>query len=118
VDMLGDGDVAAGIERRKKIETLENEADLVPAEFGALGIAHQGKVVAVNEHFSARGARQAAEDVEQGRFAAARRAHYGHRFTGQHLEIHPTQSGHFEFARVMNFPEILGDEYRFHALNP
>jgi hypothetical protein len=116
--VLRDGDVASGVKCGQQIEPLKNEADFVPAKFGALGIAHQGKVVAVNEHFSARGARQAAEDVEQGRFAAARRAHYGHRFTGQHLEIHPTQSGHFEFARVMNFPEILSDEYRFHALNP
>jgi hypothetical protein len=117
VNVLRDGDIAAGVKRGQKIEALKNESDFVTAQLGALGVAHQSEIIAIDEHFAARGARQTAKDVEQRGFAAARRSHDGHGFAREHPEIHPTKRGHFELARVVNFPKIFCDEYRFHALN-
>jgi hypothetical protein len=81
VDVLRDGDVAPGGERGQKIKALEHEADLAAAQFGALSVRHVGKVVAVDQDFPTGGACQAADDVEQRRFAATGRSHHGHGFS-------------------------------------
>ena len=102
----------------KQIEALEHEADLVPAQFGALGVAHGGQIVAVHQHFAPGSLRQAADHVEQRRLAAARRAHHRHGFAGHHLEIHAAQRRHFHLARAVELPQIFCFEYRLHALFP
>jgi len=70
VNELRDGDVAFGRESRKQIETLEDEADFVATEPGALGVAHGGEFVAVDEDRAFGSLRHAADYVEQGRFPA------------------------------------------------
>ena len=90
VDELRDGDVAFGGKRRKQIETLEDEADFVAAEPGALGVAHGGELVAIDEDGAFGSLRHAADYVEQGRFAAAGWAHNCNGFAGLHFEIHAT----------------------------
>src|SRR6267142_1719787 len=67
VNILSDSDVTLGGEGGKQVETLKHEADFAAAKFGAFGVAHLGQIVAVDQHFSARSLRQAANDVQQGR---------------------------------------------------
>src|SRR5271163_4424532 len=97
MNILRDGDVAFGGERGQQIKTLEDEADFVAAELGTLGIAHGGKIVAVDENSSFGGFRQAADNVEQGRFAAARGTHDGYGFAGLDFEVHAAKRRHFHF---------------------
>ena len=101
---LRDGDVALCGESGKQVETLENEADFAAAEFGARGVAQLREIIAVDQDFAARRLRQAADDIEEGRFAAARRAHDSHGFSGQDFEIHAAQGWHFHFARAVKLP--------------
>ncbi len=65
------GDISFGRQCRKQIESLEDEADLVAAQFGARGVAQFGKVIAIDEHLAAGSLRQAADHVQQRRLAAA-----------------------------------------------
>ncbi len=68
-DVVGDLDVAHGGERGKKIEALEDEADLGAAHFGALGVGEFGEVDAIDEDRAAGGVGEAAEDIEEGGFS-------------------------------------------------
>ena len=49
-DGVGDLDIAHGRERRQQVELLEDKADAVLAQPGALGVVERGKVHAVNDH--------------------------------------------------------------------
>ena len=77
VDVLGERDVVIRVESGKQIEALKYEADFVAAQEGSRGIAHGGEVVAIEQHASARGLREAAHHVQQRGLAAAGRAHDG-----------------------------------------
>jgi len=90
VNELRDGDVAFGGKSRKQIETLEDEADFVAAEPGALGVTHGGELVAVDEDGAFGCLSHTADYVEQGRFAAAGGTHNGYGFAGFDFEIHAT----------------------------
>jgi hypothetical protein len=113
VNELRDGDVAFGAQRRKQIETLEDETDFVATEPGALGIAHGGEFVTVDQDGAFGGLRHAADYVEQRRFAAAGGSHNGYGLAGLHFEIDAAQSGDFHFARTIELPQILRFKYRF-----
>src|SRR6202022_5087908 len=88
VNELGDGDVAFGGEIRKQIETLKHEANFVATEPGALGVAHGSEFVAVDEDGAFGSLSHAADNVEQGRFAAAGGAHDRYGLAGLYFEIH------------------------------
>src|SRR5271163_774825 len=116
VDVLSNGDIAFGGERRKEIKALKNEADFMAAELSPLCVRHRGKIVAVHENITARGLREAANDIEKRRFPAAGRAHDRNGFAGEHIKIDSAKSGNFDFAGVIELPEILGFEYRLQSL--
>ena len=118
VNVLRDGDVAAGVERRQQVEPLKNEADLVPPQLGAFGVAHGGQIVAVHQDAPPRSLRQPSQHIEQRRFAAAGRPHHADEFSGQHFEIHAAQRRNFHLSRVVQLPKIFGNDYRFHSLDP
>ena len=48
VNMLRDGDIPAGIERRQQVEPLEYEANFVPSKLGTLSVVHGCEVIAVH----------------------------------------------------------------------
>ena len=104
VNVLRDGDIAFGGERRKQIKTLKNETDLVAAELGSLGIAHRRKIVAIDQNFAARSLGQAADHVEERRFSATRWAHHRDRFAGLYFKIYPAQRRHLHLARAIQLP--------------
>ena len=116
VNELRDGDVALGGEGRKQIETLKDEADFVATEPGALGVAHGGKFVAVDEDRAFGSLRHAADYVEQRRFAAAGGSHNCYSLAGLDFEIHAAQGGDFHFSGTIELPEIFCFKYRFQWL--
>ena len=66
VNVLGQSDVVVRIESGEQIETLKHEADFVTAKQSARGIAHGGKVVAIQEHASGSGLCETANHVQHG----------------------------------------------------
>jgi hypothetical protein len=116
VNVLRDGDVAFGGKRGKKIKALEDEANFVAAELGAFGVGHGGEIITVDEDLPARGLREAADDIEKRRFSATGRAHNRDGFPGEHIKIDSAKGGNFDFAGVIELPEILGFEYRLQSL--
>ena len=65
VNVLRDGDIAAGVERRQKVESLKYEADLESPQLGPLRVAHGGQIVAVHQDAPPRSLRQPSEHVKQ-----------------------------------------------------
>ena len=116
VNELRDGDIAFSAERRKQIETLEDEADFVATEPGAFGVAHGGEFIAVDEDRTFGSLGHTADYVEQGRFAAARGSHDRYGLAGFHFEIHAAQRGDFHFSGTIELPEIFCFKYRFQWL--
>ena len=116
VDELRDGDVAFGAEGGKQIETLKDEANFVATKPGALGVAHGGEFVAVDEDRAFGSLRHAADYVEQGRFAAPGRSHNCYGLAGFDFEIHAAQGGDFHFAGTIELPQIFCFKYRFQWL--
>src|SRR5207245_385173 len=113
---LGKDDGYLGRQVGQQIETLEDEPDLVAAQFGARGVAQFSEVVAVDQHFAPGSLRQPSDHIQQRRFATTRRAHHRHRFAGQYFEIHAAQGRYFDLARAVALPQVFGPEYRLHAL--
>ncbi len=112
VDVLGERDVVIGVESGQKIEALKYEADFVAAQKGSGGIAHGGKVVAIEQHASARGLRETAHHVEHGGFSAAGRSHDGKKFAGHHFHVDSAEGRGFHFSGTVGLPEIFCFEYR------
>src|SRR5438067_8296930 len=101
-DFMRDGDVSHRVKRGQQIELLKHEADLALAQSRALGIRELCEIHIVDENASAAGARKPAQNVEQGRFAAAGRTHNADEFAAIHTETDATQSRHVNFAHVVN----------------
>ena len=116
MNKLRDGDIPLGRQGGEQIEPLKDKADFVAAQFGARSVAQFGKVIPVDEHLAAGSLRQAANHIQQGRLAAARRPHHRDRLPWQHLEIHPAQRRDIDLARAVEFPQVFGSEYRLHAI--
>src|SRR6266403_1250413 len=113
---LRDGDIPLGRQRGEQIETLEDEADFVAAQFGARGVAQFSEVIPVDQDLAPGGLRQAADYVQQRSLAAARRPHHGDRFARLYREIHATQRRDFDLARAVELPQVFYSEYRLHAI--
>jgi hypothetical protein len=67
-------DVLLGGEGGDEVEGLEDEADVLAADLGELGLRQLGQVGAVEHDFALCGLVQSAEHLEQGGLAAARGA--------------------------------------------
>ena len=65
MNKLRDGDIPFGRQRGEQIETLEDEADFVAAQFGARGVAQFGEVIPVDQDLAPGSLRQAADHVQQ-----------------------------------------------------
>src|SRR6202040_1960475 len=103
---------------RQQIEALENEANFMTAELGTRRVAELGQIVAVDEHTTARGLRQSADDVEERGLSAAGRTHDGNRLSGQDFKVNATERRHFHFASPVKFPQTFSFEYRLQFILP
>ena len=88
-DVARDVDIAFGSQRGQQIEFLEDEADFAICACACAPIGQRGEVDAVDQHTSGVGVRQAAQDVEQRRLAAARGADDADELTLLHLRAKP-----------------------------
>ena len=70
MDLFRKFQIAVSGQRRKQIETLENEPDLSTANIGPLCIGHFRQVLAVDMDRTGRRRKESAEQVKQGRFSA------------------------------------------------
>ena len=85
------GHVLLGRERRQQVERLEDEAHPLAADDRALVVVERGQIDAFEQHLAAAGRFDAAEDVQQGALARARRAHDRQQFALADLEVDAAQ---------------------------
>ncbi len=91
-DVAGDGDVVFRAERRQQIVFLKHEADGFLAQIGALGVGHFEEIAAVDMNGAGGGRREAAENVEQRRFAGAAGTDDGEKFAARDRETDAAQA--------------------------
>ena len=94
---------------RQQVVVLEDEADFAVAQHGALGLRHGAHAGAVQQVFAAGGGVEAAQRVEQGRFARARGAHDGDELALVDGERHAAQGVH----RLVAHLEVAADVVKF-----
>ena len=78
----------------KEVVELVDEAERAVAHPPALGLAHRAEGLALDRHRARRGRIQAAEDVQQRRFAGAGAPHDGNALAGMYVEVHAVQDLH------------------------
>src|SRR5689334_19462276 len=98
MNMLGDGDIAKGIERGQKIKSLEHKAYFMPSQTRTFRIAHRREIISIIENPSFGRLRQSPNHIEQSRFTTSRGAHDGHKFAWQDMKIYSPESRNLYFA--------------------
>jgi hypothetical protein len=83
----GQLDVLDGGQLVHQVEGLEDEADRVAAEPGQRLLAEAVDAAPLQPHLPGRRALQAAQQVQQGRLAAAARSHHGQRLSRGDVEL-------------------------------
>jgi hypothetical protein len=78
---------------------------------GQFAFAGGGQVVVAPECLAAGGRVQAAEDVEQGRFPAARGPQQHDELALVDLDVQRAQRRHFHFSHVVSLGQAARDEY-------
>ena len=106
-EQAGEGDVVGNRERRQQVEELKDEADLLAAHVRELVISELGQVATVQDQPARRRAIHRAAHVEEGRLAAAGRAHEGDEIARIDRERHPGQRANRRVAARVGFFEIL-----------
>ena len=106
---IGDqGDVLAHCQTRYQVVELEHEADVFPPIGGERGVVRARQGMVSEAQFAGTRDVQSAEDVQQGRLAAARCAEEDNVLTALDLEVDPAQGVH----RGVSFTIDLGKAVR------
>ena len=113
VDQQRQGDVFLGGQRRQEVEKLEDETDVVAPDECCLPVVQDREAFARQGDLAGGGAIQPAEEVEQRRFAAARRPHDGYEFSFGDLEIQAGQRVDAHGAHLVLFAQTLRLENNF-----
>ncbi len=92
---------------------LEHETDRGASEARQLGFLGRAQVVALTLHLTAAGSVQPAQDVEQGRFAAARGPQQHHELARVQVEVDAAQRLHLHLAHGVVFAQGARTKYRF-----
>ncbi len=91
------GDVFEAIERGQQIEKLKNEPDLVAAQARQLVVGKAAQPAAIDFDFAGGRRVEAADQVQQRRFAGAGRSDDGDHLAARDLEIHRIQRRDLRF---------------------
>ena len=86
---------------------MENKPDLLIADGGELPLAQRGNVGPFQEIAAARGRIQTAQNIHEGRFAAAAGAHYRYEFTAGDFQAHAPQGVHAGIAQLVIFVDVF-----------
>ena len=105
---VDEGQLHVGQRRRawEQVEALEDEADLAVANFGQAIIVHLAHVLSVEQIHAAGRHIQRPQDVHQGRFAGAGRAHDGHHLAGVDLQRDAAQGMHLKVAHAVDLGHV------------
>jgi hypothetical protein len=109
-DVVGYFYVAHGRESGKKVEALEDEADLGAAHFGAFAVGEFGEVGAADKDRAGGRVGETAEDVEQGGFSGAGGADDGDELAWSDGEVDVAEGGNLEFAGSVGFAQVCGED--------
>ena len=90
-------DVLLGRKRGQQIERLEDEPHPLAADDGTLVVVQRGQVDPFQQDLAAGGRFHAAEDVQQGALAGARRTHDRQQFALADLEVDAAQGVNANF---------------------
>jgi len=85
-------------EHRDEIEGLKNEADVLITPIGQFGFVQSGDVAILDDAFAAGRTVDAGDDVQEGRFARARRTHEREKLSRRDGQAHAVQRGDIDFA--------------------
>ena len=110
-----DLDIAFGGQRGQQVEFLKHEADLAAAKLVRPASDMCGEVDAVDEHAAGVGVGEAAENIEERRLAAARRANDGDKLALFDCQRDAAQSLHIDFADAVSLADILSLDHPPHA---
>src|SRR5580658_8350762 len=101
-NVVGNLNIGARRKRRQQVELLKDEADFRLTHPGAFGVVKGSEVNPVNHDFPGAGAGQAAEQVEERRFPAARGADDTDKFSGLNRKRYVSKSWNLDFAATVN----------------
>src|SRR6267154_4431001 len=116
-DLACDLNVSFSGQCGQQVELLEDEADLLFSHFRALRIRKLGKIRAINGHTARCRAGKAAENIKEGRLAAARRTDDGYKFALLHTKAYAAESGHIDFADAVNLGYVFSLDDRSHSID-
>ena len=107
----GELDVFEGGRAGEEVETLEDEAEFLVTQVGALVAVEAGDIDAIEQVAAGSGAVEAAQRVHEGGLAGAGRAHDGDEFAGVHFEADAADGVDLEFAVAVGFADVLELDY-------
>jgi hypothetical protein len=105
---VGNLDVTHGGKRGQQVEALEDEANALLAQAGAIGIVQRGKIDAVNDDAPAGSACEAAEQVKERRLAGSRRTDDGYKFATRNLERDTADGRDLDLPGTIDLGEVVG----------
>ena len=107
---MGDLNIAHGGEGWEQVEFLEDEADAVLAQAGALGIAEGGKVDAVDDYAASGGLGESAEEVKERGLARPRGPDDGDELSGLNRQRDAADRGYLQPACRVNLGQVFGKD--------
>ena len=111
-DLGDEGDVLARRQARDQIVELEDEADVLAPVLGQQPLAGADEIVVAEPCLAAGRRVQAAEDVEQCRLAAARRAEQDDELALTDIEVHGSQRDDVDFPNSVDLRQATRHEHR------
>ena len=99
-------DVLKGRQHGHQVEGLKDEANGKESQARQLALGELGRVVAVDEHDAAGSGVDAADQVEQGRLAAAGGPGHGEKLAGPNREVDAAHGRHGDLAQLILFDDI------------
>src|SRR5690606_26501770 len=106
----GEGDVLFCGEGGQEVELLEDEADLVAAEFGEGFVAQAGDGGVADGDGAAVGGVESGQAVHERRLARARGAHDGGELAGVELDGDVAERDDLRLTDTIGLPEALGGD--------
>src|SRR5699024_4724284 len=97
-NVQGQRDVLLRGQRRDEVECLEDEADVVAAQLGQLGVSQLRDVDVTDVYGAGSRGVQGGHAMHERGFARTRRSHDGGELTGEKVDVDAAQSDHLRIA--------------------
>ena len=117
VNPLRDFNVGARRECGQQVELLENESDLLAADFSTLTVAHAADVLAFYKDLAIARHSHRSQHVHEGGLAATGRTHDRRQFARAYTQVHAAQRLHIDPADSVRLPQINRFKQYIHRVN-